>query len=956
MQGRRRLAAGALALASLCAGAVARAQAPAELAVERRGQIEVTGSRIITVDVESPSPIAIITAEEIASSGYSSLELILNNLPQLVADQGSRVSNGATGTSTANLRGLLPGRTLVLLNGRRVVAGSPFALAADLNQVPLALIARVEILTGGASAVHGSDAIAGVVNIILKDKFEGVEGSVGYDFYNHRQKNDYAAGLVRAAGYEVPGDKDRDGATTTAYLLIGGNFAGDRGNAVASFRYASSEALLQTERDYSACALTVFRFGAPDAFVACGGSPAGFPGRFIDLGSRRSLTVADASGNVRAWTTPRDLYNFAPWNYYQRPTERYGFNAFGHYDLGRARFYGEFGFHDDNTVAQIAPSGIFGGLWTVRWENPFLSDAWRSNLTFRRPDGTRGTGPGSMASLAIQRRNVEGGGRQFEFRHTSFREVVGLKGSLREPWDFDVSYQTSRVLATQVSKNDFSISRLARALDAVPDPVTGTPVCASALNGSDPGCRPYDIWRLGGVTQDALDYIHAPAYQRGLTSQTLLSAAMRADLGHYGVRLPWTRDTVEVAFGVERRGDRMELSTDAQFASGDLAGAGASTPPVDGQVSVKESFAEARVPVLDTLSVTGSFRLSEYSTGPRTHTFGVGFNANPASAVRFRGSFQKAVRAANIVELFTPEIQGGWFIFPDDPCSGDAPTLTLSQCQRTGVTASQYGRIPTTPGALGFPAVFGGNPALEPESAKTTTLGVAFTPTKSFSATVDYYDIRVDDFILEGTPEVTFNRCVETGDPVFCSLITRDPALGTLWLAPARLVAVNQNIGSVKVSGLDVAFEYRHGAFSASAVGTWMRSFTFQLYPGANPIQCAGFALGDCLEPRPRWRHRMRARWATPWNVDVSATWRYIHSMRDSAGRLPDVAARNYLDLGAAWAIDRRWGLRLGVDNVTDRDPPITAGLGGGIGNGNTFVQSYDALGRHVSVSVSAKF
>jgi iron complex outermembrane recepter protein len=917
-------------------------------------------SRIVTTDVESASPIAIINAADIKSSGYPTLELILNNFPQLVADQGTRISNGATGTSTANLRGFFAERTLVLVNGRRLMAGSPFLLVPDLNQIPVQLVSRIEILTGGASAVHGSDAIAGVVNIILKHDFQGVEGSVAHDFYNHRQQNDTMAALVRESGYAVPGDKSHDGASTAATLVLGGNFPDDRGNASVSFRYLRSDALLQSDRDYSTCALTILQRGTPNARVGCGGSGTGYPGRFQDTATRRVWTVADAAGGVRPWAPPGDIFNFAPWNYYQRPMERYSANAFTHYDVSAfTRIYAEYGFHDDHTVAQIAPSGIFGALLPVRWENPLLSEAWRSVLTFRDAGGNRATGPGTTAEVVIQRRNVEGGGRQSELRHTSRRTVVGAKGNLTGPWDYDVYYQTARVVGLQRSTGDFSISRVARALDVVRDPATGAPTCAAALDRSDPACVPYDVWSLGNVAPEALAYLELPAIRQGWTAQALFSATTRADLGAYGVRTPWTREAVEVALGFERRSDKLSLDADAAFASGDLAGAGSSDPPANGAVGVKELFGEIRIPVVDRLALNGSYRHSRYDTGVKADTFGVGFNAVPVDPLRLRGSFQRAVRAANISELFTPQVQGSWDLFPEreDPCAGPAPALPFETCRRTGVTAAQYGQIPLSIDVVPYPAVFGGNPDLEPETAHTLTLGLAFTPNRNFSATIDYFDIRVEDFIFGGTPNVTFQRCLDSGDPLVCGLIQRDPALGTLWIGPARVIATNQNIGRVRARGADFAFDYRIATgLAVSAIGSYMRSFTRENYRGAEAVQCAGLITGDCYAPRPRWRHRLHATWQALRDVDATAAWRYIHSIKSDDASYPNLGSVGYLDLSFAWTVDKRFTLRAGINNVLDRDPPLLVDAGAGIANGNTFVQTYDALGRHVFVSLSSRF
>ena len=933
--------------------------APAEQAAERHEKIEVTGSRIINSDVESPSPIAVIDAREVRAEGYQSLELILNNFPQFVGSDGVRVSNGASGTATANLRGLFDIRTLVLLNGRRLHAGGP-GLAPDLNQIPVPLISRVEILTGGASAVYGSDAIAGVVNFILTDRFEGVQGDISHDFHGHRQKS-FVAELLRARNIEVPGDKAHDGATTTASLTAGRNFAQGKGNLTAFLRYMKVEKLLQTERDYSACALS-----ANAAAFFCGGSTASYPGRFLDVESGRDWTL-DGQGGVRRFNRQTDLFNFGPWNYYQRPVDRYGFNAFGDYEFSpRAKLYGEFGYHDDRTVAQLAPSGLFGTfLVPVRYENPLLTDAWRSRLVFMTPEGEVGTGPGTIAQLVILRRNIEGGGRQADLKHDSSRGVVGVKGSIGSSWDYDVSFQAARVSFEDRFSHDFSNTRIARALDVVRDPATGAAVCASVLNGTDRACVPYNVWVLGGVSEAARTYVEADARESASTSQRVVSASATGDLGAYGIRVPGSSLGVEIAFGAERRKDSLSYEPDEFFASGDLAGFTAPVPPVHGSISVTDLFVEARIPLRDDLKVTGSYRRSDYSIAKKTDSFGVGFNASPSRFARLRGSFQRAVRAPNVNELFTPQSQSGWLFpnFAGDPCAGANPTRSLSDCQRTGVTAAQYGHIDDTPGGnVGYIATFGGNPDLSPETANTRTFGVVLTPVKDLTASVDFFDIRVDEFIFAGTPEVTFQRCIDTGDPLFCQLIRRDPRFGTLWLPPANVLATNQNIGRVRVVGTDVSLNYRHRLpggheLLLDGMGTYLRRYSYEPYRGAEARQCVGVFFAGCFEARPEWRHRLRTAWRTPWKLEAAATWRYIGRTAnpDSVTVSREIRAMNYLDLAASWSIDRRFTMRVGINNVQDRDPPLISG-GAFVVNGNTFVNTYDALGRHVSVSVTAKY
>ena len=946
--------------------------ANAEQAVEKGERIEITGSRLATSsDAESASPVAVIRAEDIRMEGFQSLELVLNNYPQFAGDQGNRISNSASGTATVNLRALGAQRTLVLLNGRRLPAGSPFALSPDLNQIPTPLIQRVEVLTGGASAVYGSDAIAGVVNFILNDRFEGIQGDVSYGFYNHQQNNGLAQQLLQDRGIPIPGDKGMDGGSGNASLVMGGNFAQDRGNAVVAFRYFKADALLQSERDYSAC--SIGRRGRTTQ-LACGGSLVGNPGYFVDLGffrgdpefqqaDLRELTIDRPSGRVRDFRQPGDLYNFAPLNYYQRPQERYGFNAMANYEVSpNARVYGEFGYHDDRTVAQIAASAAFFVPALVRWENPLLTDDWRSNLVFRDANGNIATGPGTVANMEISRRNTEGGGRQDDLRHTSFREVLGVKGAVGH-WDYDLFFQTARVNYQEKYSHDFSISRAMRALDVVVDPATGAPVCVSRLNGTDRNCVPYNVWALDAVSPQARAYLEVPAFQRAVTSQDVIGATVSANLGDFGIRLPRTKGAIEVALGFERRTEKVDFEADLQFE--DLSGIGQPIRPVKGGFAVNELFGEIRAPILDVASVNASYRWSDYDTGVRTNTFGLGVTAAPSKTVKLRGSFQRAVRAPNVNELFAPQFNGGYFIAEGDPCAGPAPERPLADCQRTGVTPSRYGHIINTPTG-DFPATVGGNPRLAPETASTYTAGLVFTPLRDLSATIDYFDIRIENTISEMDGAAILEQCLDTGNPFFCGLITRDPATQALWFGGANVIAINQNIGKTRVAGADLAVNYRLRLAAGHNVafdmlGTWLRKQSIQIFPDAPSVACEGQFGSDCAGvPLPRWRHRLRATWQPPWNFEAAATWRYIGKTRvNPIFELPTLYQQlppmSYLDLAAAWNVTKRITVRGGVNNVTDRDPPLSPGFTFLV-NGNAFAQLYDVLGRHVFASVTVRF
>ena len=927
-------------------------------------RVEVTGSRIPTANLEGVSPVTVMTAKEIGLDGVRSVENLLNNLPQVFADQGGTISNGASGTATVNLRNLGADRTLVLINGRRVPAGSPRSTAADLNQIPAPLIKRVEVLTGGASAVYGADAVAGVVNFIMNDRFQGAQIELNHSFYNHQQNGGGVADAAARKNFAVPGDKSADGKISDASLLLGGNFADNRGNATVFFSYKKEDPLLQSERDYSACAIGGMTNGNQ---FNCGGSSTSYPGRFITENGNR--TVADANGGVRPWTSA-DLYNYGPLNYFQRPSERYGFSAFAHYAVGEnATIYSEASFHDDHTVAQIAPSGLFGVNATVNYDNPFLSQAWRTELGL--------AAPGDTADVFILRRNVEGGGRQDDIRHTSYRGVLGLRGSIGNV-DYDVYGQQGRVLYQEMYKNDFSIARTGRALDAVSDPATGQPVCRAALDGTDPACVPYNIWALDKITPQALSYLQTPGLQKGYTSQRVLGATLTTDLGEFGLQMPMANEGIGLSGGFEHRTEKLGLDVDTAFDTGDLAGQGGPTHGVSGEYSVKDYFIETRIPLMRNqplakdLSLSASYRRSEYSTDQSTNSYGAGVEWKPTSMLMLRGSYQQAVRAANVVELFTA--QGlGLYDNDMDPCAGDSPSATLEQCARTGVTPAQYGKIIDNP-AQQYNALYGGNNNLRPETAKSTTFGIVLTPVKDLAITLDYFNIKVEDVIGVMPPTTTLNQCLNTGDPTFCSLITRDE-LGSLWMLPtSQIVATNLNLGMRKTSGLDVGANYAWrpdngwGGFDFSMNGTYLKEYLSEDIPGMGTYDCAGLFGSTCGTPLPEWRHKLRATWSSPWGVDLALTWRYIDEVKlDSTSSNEQLAGssqpgdrvfaeRNYFDIAGSYRFAKNFTLRAGINNLLDKDPPVGGVTSSVFGNGNTFPQVYDGLGRRVFINLTARF
>ena len=974
--------AGALA-ASMYGPAFAQT-APAVKADDKVDRFEVTGSRIPSANLESSSPVTTIDAAAIQVDGLRSVENLLNNLPQVFAAQGSNVSNGASGTAQVNLRGLGATRTLVLVNGRRLPYGSVNTAAADLNQVPAPLIKRVEILTGGAGAIYGSDAVAGVVNFIMNDKFEGVQIELNQSFYNHEQQGSNGVAAIvagRAAtnpiSFNVPGDKSSDGKIYDAAILMGSNFANGKGNATVYFGYKKEEALLQSERDFSTCSLGAANAPGsvavppgqvrPGVFT-CGGSGTSASGLFFTpVGA---FTTANAAGDSRPYVAATDAYNFGPANHFQRPSERYSANVYANYEVMPAvKLYSEFSFMDYNTIAQIAPGGLFGVNFTVRGDNPLLTQSWRTNL------GLATNTAASTADVTLLRRNVEGGGRQSSFRNTSFRTVLGAKGDIGN-WSYDAYMQTSKVVYQQSELNYFSTTRGRRALDVVN--VGGVATCRSVVDGTDPGCVPYNPWRAGGVTAAQLGYLATPGIRTGSTQQTIQGVTFGSDLGAYGMQLPAAKSGIGVAFGYERRTEKINLLTDALSAAGDLSGSGGPATPLSGKFTVQDVFTEVRVPLVEgrqlaeLLSVNASYRNSDYTTGIKTNTYGVGLEWAPTKQFKLRTSYQEAVRAANLIELFAAQ-GNNLFDMASDPC-GPSRTRTAAQCAFTGVTAAQYGT-----GILDSPAgqynfLSGGNPLLAPEKAKSSTIGIVATPMRNLSASLDFFDIKVDNTVGIISPITTLNNCLSTGSAVFCSLITRD-SRGTLWLGDSgRVNATNVNIGSSATSGYDLAVNYSHklegwGSLGLSVQSTFLKTLETEEIKGQGKYDCVGYYGFKCGTPNPEWRNKTRVSWTTPWDVDLALTWRYMSAVQaDTRSSNPlligstlsvnaELAAQNYFDLAAAWQATKKITLRAGINNLFDEDPPVTTLNGpSNFGNGNTFPQVYDSLGRRVFLTASMKF
>jgi outer membrane receptor protein involved in Fe transport len=993
---------------ALVMGAVAAAgvTAPA-LAQENLGEIVVTGSRIRQANLESTTPVTQVTAADVVTQGVTRVEDLVNQLPQAFAAQNVTVSNGSTGTATLNLRGLGSPRTLVLVDGRRLPYGGVTDSAADINQIPTSMVERVDILTGGASAVYGSDAVAGVVNFIMKKDFEGVQVTSQYNFYWH--ENDFkgpgdvklrdviaARAATNPSQFALPESTVTDGEGKELSLMVGVNSGDGRGNITGYATVFDSDQVLQADRDYSACSLNPAPVGGS---FACGGSSTSATGRFITFaGGVNNFTATDDPDAVRPFDFTGDLYNFGPLNHYQRPERRYALGANGHYEFGEhADVYTQLSFTDYESIAQIAPGGLFGETSSINCGNPLIP----ANLLAPLGCDAAAIAADADTTLLILRRNIEGGGRQQSFANSGFRMVAGVRGAINDGWGYDAAAQFSQGTGTTSTLNYFQVARARRALDVID--VGGVPTCQSVVDGSDPNCVPWNPFVVGGVTQEQLDYLQVKGIQIGRINQEIYNGIITGDLGAYGIKSPMASDGIQLVFGAEYRRDSLDNKVDALQEGFELAGSGGPTIGISGATKVNELFMEAKIPLAqdqafaESLSFDTAYRYSDYGGGIQTDTYKLGLEWAPVADVRLRGSYQRAVRAANIVELFTaqgfnlfdaPGDPCGWNVNTPDPANDDpavpAPVSAAlaDACVANGVDAASVGSSLLDSPAGQYSFLQGGNIELTPEVSDTSSYGVVFQPrwVPGLAITVDYFDINIDDAIQTFGPNNTFTACYGQGDQAACDRINRDPATDALWLGSGHVENTNINIGSLSTTGYDINIGYtgvemgRFGSLAFNLTGTYLIDLIYQPAPGIDlepnksqfrdTYDCVGYYSTVCGIPNPQWRNRFRTSWQTPWDLDLSFTWRHygeVTALRQANDQAPagqldhTLSAEDYFDLAANWAITEKAGVVLGINNVLDDNPSISGAVGT-TGNGNTFPQTYDALGRYVFVRATVEF
>ena len=987
--------------------AVPGVQAEEEEGAKKVETFTVTGLHAPSVEPVATSQITQVSSDEILYQGTARVEDVLRSYPQLYVSQGSGESNGATGTATIELRALGTLRTLVLINGRRMPAGSALSggSAPDINQIPGALIEQVDIFTGGSAASYGPDAIAGVVNFRLIDDFEGLRGNVQYSEYQHHNDGDHWQELVTANGYDAPSGYSSDGDIVQGSLIGGLNFSGGRGNITAYATYRDIEPVLQGSRDYSACAL--------DATVSrCVGSSTIPQGRFTDFGLAYLFPLLDPSGPFVGGPSfdyiveehdfvDRDgkTYNYGPANYFQRSDERYTFGAFGRFEFSKqAEVYAEFMYKRDRTTAQIAPSGNFFRTQTLRCDHPLLSQEQRKKISCL--DDNDAVIADGQQIVYIGRRNVEGGARQNALTHASYRGVLGLRGDLGEFWDYDAFLQYAEVEVRDTYLNDLSVTSIRRSLDAVTH--NGKAMCRSAVpdaNGTviDPDCVPWNIFEAGAVTPEMLDYLVISMHASGKTDQFVASTRFSGDLSPYDIRSPFAASSVGVALGASFRKESLALDPDANYRAGEGAGQGGATQARSGSFYVGELFAETRVPLIENkqyaqeLTLDASYRYSDYDYGKYADTWSFGLNWTVDPEIMIRGSVQRAIRSPTVQDLFLPK-RLSLFTISKDPCSDvtggtvdangnltggtSALDYTFEQCARTGVTAEQWGKIQDSP-ANQYNAIVGGNPDLSLERGQTWTAGIVFTPkfADGLRLAIDYYKVEIEQGITYVDPVYSLDQCLaDDGDHSQCSRIVRGLA-GDLWIGSnlegtkctgqeadlsncqsGHIVATKGNLALERTNGVDVTLDFAldvgtQGKLLFNNVLTHINALDFQSAEDAPVVRCAG---NRYCGPIPDLQNRLRVTWDTPWDVTASLMWRHTSAVAGSGRFSVDIPKVNYVDLAAVWQVTDSAKIYAGINNLTDKEPPIVGNSSGA--NGNTFPGLYDALGRYLFAGMIMEF
>ncbi|MBT0667943.1 TonB-dependent receptor [Novosphingobium profundi] len=952
--------------------------------------IVVTGSLIKRPNAAAAAPILSVTNEAIKAQAAVNIEEVLNRLPQFAPDsqQGYQDSDGR---QRIKLRNLGFERTLVLVDGRRLGTMN----GEDVGMIPTALVKRVDVLTGGASAVYGSDAIAGVVNFIMDDNFEGLQLNANYNFYLHNNRNGTAAKTAKAYGFDSASGLSTDGGRSDISLVGGTKLFDDRLHIQGYVDYRKASLVGYGDRSSSACQLTQ----SGDGDLGCTTSTYNTNGYFSPTtGTNAGNAYVNDPANPGTFTPYSTDYAANPYDGYslQRANERWNAGGFMNFEISpAATVYANAMWFRDRSVnpypARLYAYSAYGSTpYSVSCDNAFLSSQQASTLC--------GSAAGTSATVPtdLRYRFADVGDQDDIYLNKGLRITTGVRGDLGHSWSYDIG----GVYARNQSDYNWAYPNF----DRINQAINGCP------EGSAAGCIPIDIFgnTTSSTNQQAFNWLLEDQYGTLSNVSHLydLMGTVQGDLGSYGIQSPWASTGVGIAFSVEYREDHLDVSKDDLWISYNGGDAEAHY-----QQAAWEGMVELQVPIVEdkpwarSLELNGAYRLSKYSGNPSLFsTFKAEAIWSPSSDITLRASFNRAQRAPTVVEQYQAESTSygnidtsfNDFCAPTVTTSVDAsgatvttygdPAASLAVCEATGLDSSLYGSTSLLcPDETGCTYKSGGF-TVDPETAYTKTIGLVLTPSflPGLSLSVDRFLIDLDNSI--GYNDYTYftNGCLATGSEFFCSMFVRNSD-GTLYSDASSnptsgyIRQGTTNYYKSKSHGWDLQAQYgldlgaKAGRLDFDFAGSLTTYAGGQDSPILAKYNCVGYYGGSCGQLIPKWTHQLRTTWTAPDDeVSISLNWRFVgpltnvtNSGKTSLGWYEGgerstyyhIPAYNYFDLAIGFRVAERFGLRFTVNNLFDKDPPVVPNsYSYALSRNNTLSARYDSLGRQVAISTTVDF
>jgi outer membrane receptor protein involved in Fe transport len=980
------------------------AQAGEDAPTESGGAIVVTGSRISRPNATAAAPITSVTSESIRAQAAVNIEEVLNRIPQVAPDSQQNYAD-SDGRQRIKLRNLGFERTLVLVDGKRL--GTVNGL--DANMIPTSLIKRVDVLTGGASAVYGSDAIAGVVNFVLDDDFEGVQINGNYNFYAHHNKPGLATDVANGYNFAQPARGNAfDGGRTDVSITAGKKLFDDRFHISGYVNYREAEMVAMNEREFAACELTQ---PVKDGALGCATSlysPFGYisPGSGPNAGN----TYVNAPNGSGALLPYSDAYgsNLYDGTALQRANKRWNAGGFASFEISPAAevYASTMWFRDKSRnpyPARVLAASNYGDAntrYTVNCNNPYMS-AEQARIICGTAAGTNTTTPIDLRYRADGVDPIDD-----TYVNKGLRISGGVRGEFAKGWSYDVGgvYARNQMNMTW-GRPDFD--RVNNALDTVNS--NGSIICRDASDG----CVPFNPFAPNSAVnnQALFDYLMEGGYGTSKTVNTLYNAiaTIQGDLGEHGITSPWAEQGVAIAFGAEFREDQLDSTANAVWREQNGGTDQNLAQHVwEGNVEVQVPIAQHQ-PFADLLQVNGAYRLSKYSSNPKTFsTWKAEAIWAPIPDVTFRASINRAQRAPTVVEAFQASNSSYDRIDPQgfndfcaptilryekDPVTGQqrpvfgAPQGSREVCAATGLADNLYGsETLLCPTDVGCTTRSGGF-TVDPETAYTKTFGIVLKPRflPGLTVSVDRYMIDLNDSIGYNSYDFFRDGCLASGNEFFCSMFVRNPD-GTLYSPTSSnaqsgyVRAGTTNYYKSKSYGWDFQGQYALRMGSAGKLdfdfsGSLTTLLGAQDAPTLNKRNCVGYYGGaGCGQFIPKWTHNLRGTYTTADGVfSASLNWRYLGPLTNvsnsgdtNLGWTPGatretfykVNAVSYFDLALAFRVNEQFSFRVAGNNLLDKSPPVFPNARDvtGLFRNNTISSRYDILGRQIAVGATINF